>query len=198
VPATTPRGEARREAIVDAAAGLLLTGGVTAVAHRPVAAAAGVPLGSTTYYFRDREDLVAAAVQRSGEIEAARARAALERSRPRPGRPARGARAAARRLVDVVVGLDRCGDPALVGALYERIVEAARVPAARAAAWSWNDAIRAVVADLLADEGLTLPPDVLLALVDGSVVAWLLDEGVGADALVSRVATALALLRPPT
>lgn len=197
MPATTPRGEARRDAMVDAAAGLLLAGGVTAVAHRAVATAAGVPLGSTTYYFRDRDDLLVAAVQRAGEVEAARARAAFERSRPRPGRPARSARPIARRLVDVVVGLARCGDPALVAALYERIVEAARIPAARAAARTWNGAIRAVVADLLADEGLTVPPDVALALVDGSVVGWLLDDAGGADALVSRVATAIALLRHP-
>jgi DNA-binding transcriptional regulator YbjK len=194
VPATTPRGEARRTAIADAAAGLLLAGGVAAVAHRPVAAAAGVPLGSTTYYFREREDLVAAAVHRAGVVEAARARAALGRSGFRPGGTACGPRAIARRLVDVVVGLDRCDDPALVGALYERIVEAARVPAARAAARSWNDAIRAVVADLLAAADLAVPPDVALALVDGSVVGWLLDDAGGADTLVTRVAAGLALV----
>ncbi len=196
MPATTPRGEARRDAIVDAAAGLLLTGGVSTVAHRAVAAAAGVPLGSTTYYFRDRDDLVAAAVRRAGEVEAARARAALARARP----AGRGPRATARRLVDVVVGLERSDDPARVGAVYERIVEAARVPAARAAARRWNDAVRAVVADLLADEGLDVPADVVLALVDGSVVAWLLEDAEpgGSDSLVGRVATALAHVTGPT
>ena len=194
MPATTPRGEARRLALVDAAAGLLLASGVTAVAHRAAAAAAGVPLGSTTYYFRDRDDLVAAAVHRAGELEAARARAALDRPRP----AGRGTTATARRLIDVVVGLDRCDDPARVGAVYERIVEAARVPAARAAARTWNDAIRAVVADLVADEGLGVPADVVLALVDGSVVAWLLDDAEpgGVDTLVARVATALDHLGP--
>ena len=194
MPATTPRGEARRLALVDAAAGLLLANGVTAVAHRAAAAAAGVPLGSTTYYFRDRDDLVAAAVHRAGELEAARARAALDRPRP----AGRGTTATARRLIDVVVGLDRCDDPARVGAIYERIVEAARVPAARAAARTWNDAIRAVVADLVADEGLGVPADVVLALVDGSVVAWLLDDAEpgGVDTLVARVATALDHLGP--
>jgi hypothetical protein len=59
------------------------------------------------------------------------------------------------------------------------------------------DAIRAVVADLLADADLAVPPDVALALVDGSVVGWLLDDAGGADALVSRVAAALALLPGP-
>ena len=119
-----------------------------------------------------------------------RARAAL--AAPRRGR---GSRAVARRLVDVVVGLDRCADPALVGALYERIVEAAREPAARAAAQTWNDAVRAVVADLLADESLALAPDVALAIVDGSVLGWLLDGG-DAAALVDRVAAVLDALTP--
>ncbi len=194
MPATTPRGEARRLALVDAAAGLLLASGITAVAHRAAAAAAGVPLGSTTYYFRDRDDLVAAAVHRAGELEAVRARAALDRPRP----AGRGTTATARRLIDVVVGLDRCDDPARVGAVYERIVEAAREPAARAAARTWNDAIRAVVADLVADEGLGVPADVVLALVDGSVVAWLLDDAEpgGVDTLVARVATGLDHLGP--
>jgi DNA-binding transcriptional regulator YbjK len=190
--ARTRRGEARRDAIVDAAAALLLTGGVRAVAHRPVAAAAAVPLGSTTYYFADRDDLVAAAVHRAGEIEAERARAALAA----PRRGARSARAIARRLVDVVVGLDRCADPAVVGALYERIVEAAREPATREAARGWNDAVRSVVGELLADEGLALTPDVALALVDGSVVGWLPDGG-DASALVDRVAAGLTQVAGP-
>ena len=188
--ARTRRGTARRDAIVDAAAGVLLSGGVRAVSHRSAAAAAGVPLGSTTYYFADRDDLVAAAVQRAGESEAARARAAL--AAPHRGR---GSRAVARRLVDVVVGLDRCADPAPVGALYERIVEAAREPAARAAAQAWNDAVRSVVAELLAEESLPLAPDAALAIVDGSVLGWLVDGG-DTTALVDRVAAVLDALTP--
>jgi DNA-binding transcriptional regulator YbjK len=37
--------------------------GVGAVSHRNVAAAAGVPLGSTTYHFRGLDDLLAAAME---------------------------------------------------------------------------------------------------------------------------------------
>lgn len=46
--------------------------GLHTITHRAVAAHAGVPLGSTTYYFRDLDDLLLAAVD-----------AALEQSRQR-------------------------------------------------------------------------------------------------------------------
>ncbi len=184
------RGRARRDAIIDAAAALLLDGGIAAVTHRAAATAAAVPLGSTTYYFADRDDLIAAAVRRAGEREAARARAALA------GPRGRGARGLARHLVDVVVGAERLGDPPRVAALYERIVEATRIPAARPGARAWNDAVLAAVGDLLAAYEVGVPAEVMLAVVDGSVVSWLLmDADDGPAALVERVATGLAHLR---
>lgn len=186
------RGRARRDAIADTAATLLLDGGVAAVTHRAAAEGAGVPLGSTTYYFTDRDELVAAAVRRAGEREAARARTALA------GPRRRGDRAFARHLVDVVVGADRLGDPPRVAALYERIVEAARIPAARPGARRWNDAVLAAVGDLLTTYSVGVPAEVVLALVDGSVVSWLLtDADDGAAALVDRVATGLGHLQVP-
>ncbi|MEV6160150.1 TetR family transcriptional regulator [Nonomuraea sp. NPDC052129] len=53
----------RRRAIVEAAAGLIAGEGVSGLTHRKVAAAAEVPLGSTTYYFTDLADLVQAALE---------------------------------------------------------------------------------------------------------------------------------------
>src|SRR5699024_9985940 len=58
--ARQPRGEQRRAALVAAAAALLVEGGFGAVAHRSVAARAGVPLAATTYYFSSLDDLVGA------------------------------------------------------------------------------------------------------------------------------------------
>lgn len=63
---TTRDPSNRREQIVVAAAELLCTGDGK-LTHRKVAEHAGVPLGSTTYYFASLDDLVAAALQALAE-----------------------------------------------------------------------------------------------------------------------------------
>ncbi len=55
--------ELRRAQILDATLSVVGQGGVDAVRHRRVAAAAGLPLGSITYYFRSRDALLLAAFQ---------------------------------------------------------------------------------------------------------------------------------------
>ncbi|CAH0123130.1 MULTISPECIES: TetR family transcriptional regulator [unclassified Microbacterium] len=55
--------EARRNAIVLAAAELIVEVGVDAITHRKVAARADVPLGATTQYFATLDDLREAALQ---------------------------------------------------------------------------------------------------------------------------------------
>lgn len=55
--------EARRQAIVLAAAELIVEVGLDAITHRMVAARAGVPLGATTQYFDTLDDLRDAALQ---------------------------------------------------------------------------------------------------------------------------------------
>ncbi|MEN2740838.1 TetR family transcriptional regulator [Microbacterium sp. X-17] len=54
--------QARRQAIVVAAADLIVEIGLNAVTHRKVAARAGVPLGATTHYFATLDDLLADAL----------------------------------------------------------------------------------------------------------------------------------------
>src|SRR4051812_9797815 len=78
--AATPKGERRRQALVEAAIGLLRSGGFDAVRHRAVADRAGLPLASTTYYFASLDDLVTAAVDRTSRDELADGRAQLDRS----------------------------------------------------------------------------------------------------------------------
>jgi DNA-binding transcriptional regulator YbjK len=58
VPPSVPQAEQRRRGILEAVLRIVAEGGVDAVTHRRVAAEAGVPLGSTTYYFRSRDELV--------------------------------------------------------------------------------------------------------------------------------------------
>lgn len=58
----TPRDPHRRQRILDAARALIPEYGIAGLTHRRVAAAAGVPVGSTTYYFADLTDLTEAAL----------------------------------------------------------------------------------------------------------------------------------------
>lgn len=52
------RSRARREALLNAALELFVEGGSRAVTHRAVAAAAGLPAATTTYYFATIDDLL--------------------------------------------------------------------------------------------------------------------------------------------
>lgn len=52
----------RRQRIIDATARIIGQKGIGAVTFRSVAAEAGVPLGSTTYYFTDKDDLLTSTI----------------------------------------------------------------------------------------------------------------------------------------
>lgn len=58
----TPRDPHRRRRILDATRALIPRHGIAGITHRLVAAEAGVPVGSTTYYFADLADLTEAAL----------------------------------------------------------------------------------------------------------------------------------------
>ncbi|MBS1888732.1 MAG: TetR family transcriptional regulator [Actinobacteria bacterium] len=57
-----PNDRGRRERIARAAIGVVAERGLEGLTHRAVAAAADVPLGSTTYHFADREEMLEAAL----------------------------------------------------------------------------------------------------------------------------------------
>src|SRR3954453_5991308 len=52
------RGELRRGELLEAAIHLIGAQGLDAVTHRAVAAEAGVPAASTSYYFRSKDELI--------------------------------------------------------------------------------------------------------------------------------------------
>ncbi len=80
-----PRGEARRDVIVDAALAVIADVGPDALTHRRVAADAGVPLAATTYWFSSKAELVRAAFRRAVDSDlerlTARARVAVNWTR---------------------------------------------------------------------------------------------------------------------
>jgi DNA-binding transcriptional regulator YbjK len=119
-PPTLPQAERRRRAILDATLRVISAGGVDAVTHRRVAAEANVALGSTTYYFASREELVREAF-RYYLAEVTTALASLERESPIEQ---------AADVAEALIELARreFADPGLVLAEYELILYAARDP----------------------------------------------------------------------
>lgn len=169
-PATT-KGAARREAIVTAAAELVVEGGPDAVSHRAVARAAGVPLAATTYYFAGLDDLLTAAMSRVADAELAAAAAVVEALPTRPRSPASTAEV----LVDVLLGRDR-QDDARLQAFYERFLAAGRYPALRPVLRTARARADEMLTEALRRCGHT-GADVgrLVAVVDGTVLSALVE-----------------------
>ncbi|MFC9810459.1 TetR/AcrR family transcriptional regulator [Streptomyces virginiae] len=69
-PSSTPPAD-RRTLIADTAIGLVAAAGLRGLTHRAVDAAAGLPAGSTSYYFRTRTALIGACYQRLAELDLA-------------------------------------------------------------------------------------------------------------------------------
>ncbi|GAB3440396.1 TetR family transcriptional regulator [Actinophytocola sediminis] len=70
-----PTDHDRRDRIARAAMLLIGERGIEGLTHRKVAAAAGVPLGSTTYHFATLDDLIAAVLDKAAERSVAGLRA---------------------------------------------------------------------------------------------------------------------------
>ncbi|MEV7547029.1 TetR family transcriptional regulator, partial [Streptomyces sp. NPDC089915] len=77
-PATAPEPPAapgpapdRRTLIADTAIALVAASGLRGLTHRAVDGAAGLPAGSTSYYFRTRTALIAACYRRLAELNVA-------------------------------------------------------------------------------------------------------------------------------
>src|SRR5262249_13637711 len=111
----------RRHAILAAAVDLIGTGGPDAITHRAVAARAEMPLGSLTYHFATRRDLVRAAFRH--HMRAGRAWVWALATGGKPDVSARG-------IVAFVVELARreVTVPKMVRADYELILYAAEDP----------------------------------------------------------------------
>ena len=190
MPRLTTKGEARRAAIVGAAAQLLATTGPDSVNHRAVASAADLPLAATTYYFDTLDDLRAAAVEQVLLAEAEQVGRLVD-ALPRR---ARSAAATAEHAVDVVLGPDRRSDAELQS-LYERFLACGRHPALRPllrAARAGIDAALTETLDRCGQSGADVPT--LVALIDGSVVSALV-EGDGSARRRAEQAVAAALGR---
>ena len=170
--ATTPKGERRRAALVEAAALLLVEGGFDAVRHRAVAERAGLPLASTTYYFDSLEELVTAAVEQHSQVELANGRRRLEELATRN----RGVQATVELVLDMLLG-PTSGDPdadaEAVLLRYERLVATGRRPYLRPLMRTLSAQLNELLMEIFARSGTPVDAvelERLVALVDGAVV----------------------------
>lgn len=173
--ASTPKGERRRQALVEAAAALLVEGGFEAVRHRAVAERAGLPLASTTYYFDSLDELITAAVENHGRTELVRGNALLEELPTRQ----RGVESVIDLVLDQLLGPpagDR--DAELVLLRYERLVATFRRPYLRPLMRTLGAELRGLLHEVFARSGTHLDEprlEQLIALVDGAVVNALIE-----------------------
>jgi TetR/AcrR family transcriptional regulator, regulator of biofilm formation and stress response len=174
----------RREQILEAALRLIGRSGRQAVTHRAVAQEAGVPLGSTTYYFDSRDDLLGQALEHVARKEAERYAKLGEQLRE-----AKTPRALADLLLDELIF--EAEDRIAYIAEYELWLEAGRRPDLRDAATAWCDAVQLAVAGAMEKLGSTDPA------ADASLVVAAID-GLGERALAREedAAQAIAEFRP--
>jgi DNA-binding transcriptional regulator YbjK len=183
----------RRAEIADAAITTLARDGMRGLTHRAVDRAAGLPEGSASYYFRTRQALLQATVERLAELDSAE-------MLPSTGLPVQSGHEldafalAAASIIDnwLTAGRER------QLARYELALEATRRPELRDALIASGAAIRAMVASQFAAAGIRQPGQRaanFVAFVDGLVFDQIAGAGArnltSAD-LVAAIRTLLA------
>jgi len=151
------RTEDRRTTILDATLRLIATEGVDSITHRRVATAAEVPLGSTTYYFESREQLLREAF-----------RLYLTRIWALQTQLLKGFRISTNKgLVDYLVELTKreFEDEAMMLAEYELTLFAARDSDVAEALHEWDAAMIAELARALETLGASRPFDAAKTLL---------------------------------
>ncbi|MFE6779583.1 TetR/AcrR family transcriptional regulator [Streptomyces sp. NPDC057702] len=152
----------RRQRIIDAAIRVVAERGIEALSHRTAAAAADVPLGSTTYHFATLDELLVAALRQV----CAEPGTAVETWRRAVAAPVPLADA----LADLLLGAPR-EDLGQVRLAYELYLAALRREALRPVAAEWMDAVVEILARRTGDAASARA---LLALADGLLMQALL------------------------
>jgi DNA-binding transcriptional regulator YbjK len=158
-----PATKGRREQILEATLRVIGRDGREAVTHRAVAEEASVPLGSTTYYFDSRDDLLGQALEHVSAEEVERYARLGEDLRD-----VKSGHELADRLISELVAAAE--DRVAYIAEYELWLEAGRRPDLREAAQNWCDAEQRAVAGALDGLGSNDPradASLVVAAIDG-------------------------------
>ncbi|MFC9582316.1 TetR/AcrR family transcriptional regulator [Streptomyces yangpuensis] len=186
---TSPPAD-RRTLIADTAIGLVAAAGLRGLTHRAVDGAAGLPAGSTSYYFRTRTALIGACYQRLAELDLADVDAGTSSGAAPPALPGAPGRdpvdreAAAAALAGLLYRWLTVGRERQL-ARFELSLEAARNPELEADLHRAGRGARVRAAGIVAALGAERPLEAAELLV-----AW--TEGL----LYDRLAGALARSRP--
>jgi DNA-binding transcriptional regulator YbjK len=160
---------ARRSEILDGALTVLTEQGMRGLTHRAVDTAAGLPAGSTSYYFRTRDALVTGCVERLLELDLDQDVPTAETAVRRAGGDLPGVLAEVLTAIGVrMATVER----ARTLARYELSLAAVRDPVLRAALVRGGDTIRERGAGLLARAGAADPAAAaaeVAAVLDGLV-----------------------------
>jgi DNA-binding transcriptional regulator YbjK len=188
---TLPQSELKRRSILDAALRVVASGGAEAVTHRRVAAEAGVPLGSTTYYFASRDDLLREAFRHHASAVYGAVDAIADDMELRT--PAD--------VVGFLVGLVRreIEDRDLIVVEYELIVRAARDPVLAREVAAYERNLGARLAEGLERLGVAQSLEAartLIALVRGFEIDCLTRSAPPLETLQARLELVLAALAP--
>lgn len=182
----------RRQELADVAIATLAREGMRGLTHRAVDRAAGLPEGSTSYYFRTRDALLEAVVRRLAEVTAGDL-GALPTSAPG------GLDGLAHAIAAVLERwVTEQADRHL--ARYELALEANRRPRIRDLLSDTGARLRDQVADLMAASGVPVGPERaadLVAYLDGLVFDRLAGAGTArgrADDFADRVRPLLAAM----
>ncbi|NIH84280.1 TetR family transcriptional regulator C-terminal domain-containing protein [Amycolatopsis granulosa] len=172
------RSTTRRQELADAAIATLARSGTRGLTHRAVDQAAGVPEGSCSYYFRTRQALLQATIERLVEVDSAdlAAQPAVLGGTADPD-------AIADAAVDVVAHWISASRERML-ARYELMLEASRRPELQAVFTAARDHYRALAADTLRALGAIDPEgqaQLFIACLDGLVFRHL----TGADPLTA-------------
>jgi DNA-binding transcriptional regulator YbjK len=136
----------RRTELADAAIATLAREGMRNLTHRAVDRTAGLPEGSASYYFRTRQALLQATVERLADLDAAEI----------PALPRDDLGAFARAAAELVQGWLTVGRERQL-ARFELALEATRRPELRKALVASGVRVRALVADQFAAAGVSEP-----------------------------------------
>ncbi|PFG36497.1 TetR family transcriptional regulator [Flavimobilis soli] len=167
-PRRRARGEARREALVAAAAAIIREEGPGALTHRALALRAGVPLAATTYYFSSLEEILEVGGAVLAESWATNIREVLDDTEA-----VAAATTGIRRAELITRALLPEGDDAVVRHHYEHLVGAGRTPALARSYASGRHRFDAAITEMLRALDVDEPPALVLAVVDGGAVAAL-------------------------
>lgn len=167
--ASTRKGEARKQTIVEAAAAIIRESGSGAVTHRAVAERAGCSLSATTYYFKGLEDLLYQAGIANITRWAERAEHAAQKAEALKERPDLDGRIA------LILSATLPAKGPYLGHYIQLISAGGAVPVGRAyreGRWRLNAAVNRVVSAL----GMRADAEVIMALVDGAAVSALSEQ----------------------